>query len=32
VSDRALVLHVGADHVLQLGSRRFARVKLEAKG
>jgi tyrosyl-tRNA synthetase len=31
VSDRALVLHAGADHVLQLGSRRFARVKLEAK-
>ena len=32
VSDRALVLHAGADHVLQLGSRRFARVRLEAKG
>ena len=32
VSDRALVLHAGADHVLQVGSRRFARAKLEAKG
>jgi len=31
VSDRALVLHAGADHVLQVGSRRFARVKLELK-
>jgi tyrosyl-tRNA synthetase len=29
VSDRALVLQAGADHVLQVGSRRFARVKLE---
>ena len=29
VSDRALVLNAGADHVLQVGSRRFARVKLE---
>jgi len=32
VSDRALVLSAGADHVLQVGSKRFARVKLEAKG
>ncbi|HEY6515124.1 MAG TPA: tyrosine--tRNA ligase [Steroidobacteraceae bacterium] len=31
VSDRALVLHAGADHVLQVGSHRFARVKLQAK-
>ena len=31
VSDRALVLCAGADHVLQVGSRRFARVKLEAR-
>jgi tyrosyl-tRNA synthetase len=30
--DRALVLHAGADHVLQVGSRRFARVKLELQG
>jgi tyrosyl-tRNA synthetase len=29
VSDRGLVLHAGADHVLQVGSKRFARVKLE---
>lgn len=29
VSDRALVLHAGEDHVLQVGSRRFARIKLE---
>jgi tyrosyl-tRNA synthetase len=29
VSDRSLVLRAGADHVLQVGSRRFARVKLE---
>ncbi|HUA23363.1 MAG TPA: tyrosine--tRNA ligase [Steroidobacteraceae bacterium] len=32
VSDRTLVLHAGADHVLQVGSRRFARVKLELQG
>ena len=32
VKDRALVLHAGADHVLQVGSKRFARVKLEPKG
>jgi tyrosyl-tRNA synthetase len=32
VSDRGLVLGAGADHVLQVGSRRFARVKLEPKG
>jgi tyrosyl-tRNA synthetase len=31
VVDRALVLRAGADHVLQIGSRRFARVKLELK-
>ena len=31
VSDRGLVLHAGADHVLQVGTRRFARVKLERK-
>jgi tyrosyl-tRNA synthetase len=29
VSDRGLVLLPGADHVLQVGSRRYARVKLE---
>ena len=32
VSDRGLVLSAGADHVLQVGSKRFARVKLEPKG
>ncbi len=32
VVDRALVLKAGADHVLQIGSRRFARVRLERKG
>ena len=32
VSDRALALQAGADHVLQVGSRRFARVRLESKG
>jgi tyrosyl-tRNA synthetase len=32
VIDRALVLHAGADHVLQVGSRRFARVKLQLQG
>ena len=31
VSDRGLTFNVGADHVLQVGSHRFARVKLEAK-
>ncbi len=30
VSDRALTLHVGADHVLQVGTRRYARVQLVA--
>ena len=30
VSDRTLLLHAGADHVLQVGSRRFARIKLES--
>jgi tyrosyl-tRNA synthetase len=32
IADRALVLKAGADHVLQIGSRRFARVRLERKG
>ena len=31
VTDRALVLTAGADLVLQVGSRRFARVRLELK-
>ena len=31
VTDRALTLLPGADHVLQVGSRRFARLKLEKK-
>ncbi len=31
VSDRGLVLNAGADHVLQVGTRRFARVKLVRK-
>ncbi|HTX23550.1 MAG TPA: tyrosine--tRNA ligase [Steroidobacteraceae bacterium] len=31
VTDRTLVLGAGADHVLQVGTRRFARVKLEPK-
>jgi tyrosyl-tRNA synthetase len=30
-TDRALMLRAGADHVLQLGSKRFARLKLELK-
>jgi tyrosyl-tRNA synthetase len=30
VSDRGLVLHAGADHVLQVGTRRYARVQLVA--
>jgi tyrosyl-tRNA synthetase len=30
ITDRALVLHVGADHVLQVGTRRYARVQLIA--
>ena len=30
-TDRSLMLPVGADHVLQVGSRRFARLKLELK-
>ena len=29
VSDRGLTFQAGADHVLQIGSHRFARVKLE---
>jgi tyrosyl-tRNA synthetase len=31
VTDRALMLQAGADHVFQLGSKRFARLKLELK-
>ncbi len=31
VSDRGLILSAGADHVLQVGTRRFARVKLARK-
>ena len=31
VTDRGLTFHSGADHVFQLGSRRFARLKLELK-
>jgi tyrosyl-tRNA synthetase len=31
VTDRALVLLSGADHVFQVGSKRFARLKLEKK-
>jgi tyrosyl-tRNA synthetase len=31
VTDRGLVLRAGADHVLQIGSRRFARVRVERK-
>ncbi len=31
VTDRSLTLMPGADHVLQLGSKRFARLKLELK-
>jgi tyrosyl-tRNA synthetase len=31
VTDRALTLTAGAEHVLQVGSRRFARLKLELK-
>jgi tyrosyl-tRNA synthetase len=31
VTERALMLFAGADHVFQLGSRRFVRVKLEAR-
>jgi tyrosyl-tRNA synthetase len=30
VSDRSLTLHAGADHVLQVGTRRYARVQLIA--
>ena len=32
VSDRGLVFRAGAEHVFQLGSRRFARLKFELKG
>jgi tyrosyl-tRNA synthetase len=31
VTDRALTFHAGADHVFQLGSKRFARLKLALK-
>lgn len=31
VSDRGLTFHAGADHVLQVGTRRFARLKFESK-
>src|ERR1700756_963607 len=31
VTDRALTLQAGAEHVIQVGSRRFAKVKLELK-
>jgi tyrosyl-tRNA synthetase len=31
VTDRGLTLRPGADHVIQLGSKRFARVRLEQK-
>jgi len=32
VTDRALIFRSGAEHVFQVGSKRFARLKLEAKG
>jgi tyrosyl-tRNA synthetase len=32
VTDRALTLHAGADHVLQVGTRRYARVQLKLLG
>ena len=32
VSDRGLTLQAGAEHVFQLGAKRFARVRLEPKG
>ena len=32
VSDRGLMLQAGAEHVFQLGAKRFARVRLEPKG
>ena len=32
VSDRGLTLRPGAEHVIQVGARRFARLKLELKG
>jgi len=31
VSDRALTLKAGTEHVFQLGAKRFARVRLEPK-
>lgn len=31
VSDRGLTLHAGAEHVFQVGARRFARVRLEPR-
>jgi tyrosyl-tRNA synthetase len=32
VTDRALTLNAGAEHVFQVGTRRFAKLKLESKG
>ena len=32
VTDRGLTLTAGAEHVFQVGSRRFAKLKLERKG
>ena len=32
VSDRGLTLKAGAEHVLQVGAKRFARVRLESGG
>jgi tyrosyl-tRNA synthetase len=32
ITDRALTFRSGAEHVFQVGSKRFARLKLEAKG
>jgi tyrosyl-tRNA synthetase len=31
ISDRTLILKAGAEHVFQLGSKRFARIRLEVK-
>jgi tyrosyl-tRNA synthetase len=31
ITDRGLILKAGAEHVFQVGSRRFARLKLELK-
>jgi hypothetical protein len=32
VTDRSLTLRSGAEHVFQVGAKRFARLKLESKG